>query len=87
MKETHALFPLVSDRPAFAPRACHVPESIECGAPRLAFAEAAGHQLALAHRQMEVEFIVDFVVDVRPAQPQRKTIPEIHQPLDGEQDL
>jgi hypothetical protein len=65
LKESHPLFPLMANRPALVPRAFQVAEPVEGRAPRLALAHPARHQLAAAHREMELELRVDFFVDAR----------------------
>ena len=68
----------MTDGAALAARAPHVAESVERGPPRLRFRQAARHQLALPHREMEVELRVNFVVNGGAAEAERKSLPEIH---------
>ena len=68
----------MSNRPAFAARAPQIAEPVERRFSCLWLGHPLLHQLARAHEQMELEFVVDLLVDTRPADPQGKTFAEIH---------
>jgi len=68
----------MSDRPALAACAPQVAEFLHRRTPRLGRRHASRHQFALAHRQMELELRVDFLVYAWAPEAQGKAGTKIH---------